>query len=312
MSMPLAQVTRRLRLLSEPLRLRILALLEAEELTVTDLVRILNCGQPSVSGHLGRLAEDGLLRDRREGRFTHYRACLPDPGDADAILLQELLARTQESEEAANDRAALAEVLAERPTAPPPGTLGRDYLPGRTWEGFSKALLAMLPPVRIADLGIGRGEITLLLAEHASRVVAVDRDPVLLEDARRRAQAAGLTDDRLSFRVGDVADPPVEPGEVDVFLMSQVLHELDDPAAPLAAARRLLGPGGRVVVLDLLAHRETWVLERLGHRRLGFSEAGLRALLEGAGFTEVDVRRVGRDKKPPHFVSLLGSGRVSP
>ena len=312
MDMPLAQVSRRLRLLSEPLRLRMLALLEAEELTVTDLVRILNCGQPSVSGHLGRLAEAGLLQDRREGRFTYYRADLPGPGATDAVLLAELLARTRESEEAANDRAALAEVMVERPTAPPPGTLGREALPGRTWEGFARALLTMLPAARIADLGIGRGEITMLLAEHGEYVVAVDRDEAVLSDVRRRARAAGLGDDRVSFRVGDVADPPLAPGEVDVFLMSQVLHELDDPAAPLAAARRLLGPGGRVVVLDLLAHRETWVLDRLGHRQLGFSQSALRQLLEAAGFVDVDVRRAGRDKKAPHFVSLLGFGRVSP
>lgn len=310
MDMPLAQVSRRLRLLSEPLRLRILALLEAEELAVSELVRILNCGQPRVSAHLGRLAEDGLLDDRREGRFTRYRARLPQAGEPDAALLAELLARTRESEEAANDRAALLEVIAARPTAPPPGTIGRDYLPGRTWEGFAKALLAMLPPLRIADLGIGRGEITLLLAERAEHVVAIDHDAVVLEDARQRAESVGL-DQNISFRVGDIADPPVEPGEVDVFLVSQVLHDLDDPAAPLVAARRRLGPGGRIVVLDLLAHRETWVRERLGHRRLGFSEAGLREMLVAAGFTDVDVRRAGRDKKPPHFVSLLGFGRVS-
>jgi len=309
MSMPLAAVSRRLRVLADPLRLRILALLSDEELTVSEIVRIVNCSQPRVSGHLGRLADEGLVSDRREGRFIWYVARHPAAGDEDGPLVAGLLDRIRGTEEAETDRSALREVLGERTTGPPPGTIGSDYLPGRTWEGFAKAMLAMLPPMRIADLGIGRGDITLLLAERALSVVAIDRDPDVLGEARARARRAGL-DDRISFRVGDVGAPPIERGEVDVWLLSQVLHLVPDPLAPLIAARERLAPGGRVVVIDLLAHPEHWVRERLGHLQLGFTEAELRTLLEQAGFVDVDVRRAARDRKPPHFVSLLAVGKT--
>ena len=307
--MPLTAVSRRLRVLADPLRLRILALLSLEELTVSEVVRILNCSQPRVSGHLGRLADEGLVTDRREGRFTWYAARLPGVDVEDGALITGLIERIAGTEEAVADRAALATVLAERPTGPPPGTIGGDYLPGRTWEGFAKAILAMLPPMRIADLGIGRGDITMLMAERALSVVAVDADREVLDEARERARRAGL-DDRIAFRVGDLSDPPIARGEVDIWLLSQVLHLVDDPAPALAAARDRLAPGGRIVILDLLAHGEHWVRERLGHRRLGFTEAALRQLLEDAGFVDVDVRRAARDRKAPHFASVLAVGRT--
>ena len=309
--MELAHVSRRLRILSDPIRLRILLLLQKQELTVTELVSILNCSQPRVSGHLARLGDDGLLEDRREGRFTFYSCRAPVDDVQEGGLLSALLNQTRQTTEAANDREAMGEVLASRPRHPLPGMLGRDYLPGRTWEGFATGLLAMLPPLRIADMGIGSGEITLLLAERAQQVIAVDPDPGRLEAASQRADRAGIGA-RIDFRQGDLSAPPIEAGEVDVFLFSQVLREEQDPGLSLQAARDRLAPGGRVVVLDLHAHGETWVTERLGHRHLGFSEAGMRRLLTEAGFEDVEVRRAGRDRKAPHFVSLLGRGSARP
>ena len=147
----------------------------------------------------------------------------------------------------------------------------------------------------------------MLLADRAERVIAVDKDPARLEDAKKRAERSGLGS-RIDFRLGDLAAPPVEPGEVDVFFFSQVLREVEDPRSCLQAAYSLLPPGGRIVVLDLLAHGESWVEERLGHRHLGFTDAGLRGLLTETGLEDVDVRRAGRDRKAPHFVSLLGFG----
>ncbi|MAG58604.1 MAG: hypothetical protein CMJ83_20130 [Planctomycetes bacterium] len=302
---PMETLIRRLRALADPMRLRILHLLGLEEVTVTELTRILNCGQSRVSGHLGRLAEEGLVVIRREGRFQYYSrsedAALADPA------LAALLTQAAATEAAEVDGDALREAVAARPTGPPPGSLGRDYLPGRTWEGFARALLAMRGARRIADLGIGRGDITLLLAEGAEHLIAVDDDADTLAEARRRAEDAGLQD-RISFRSGDVANPPIEVGEVDLWLLSQVLHLLGDPGSALSAAHARLPSGGRVIVLDLLAHQEAWVQSRLGHHQTGFTESALRALLSDAGFQDVNVRRAARDRKPPHFVTLLATG----
>lgn len=302
--MPLETLTRRLRTLGDPVRLRVLALLGREELTVSELVATLNCAQPRVSGHLARLHEEGLVKARRAGRSVHYRL-----DDGDHPLLRSALEDFRETEEARLDDAALDDVLKARPTAPPPGTIGRDYLPGRTWEGLARALLALMPAQRIADLGIGRGDLTLLLAESAERLVAIDHDAEKLRRAEERAHRAGI--DHVEFREGTLEDPPIAPGEVDLWVLSQVLHLVDDPAAALAAAAAKLEPGGRVVVLDLLAHRETWVRERLDHRGLGFTESGLEKLLIDAGFADVRVSRVARDRKPPHFVTLLATGRTA-
>ena len=117
---------------------------------------------------------------------------------------------------------------------------------------------------------------------------------------------AGLAN--VDFRQGDLRDPPIARAEVDLWILSQVLHLLEDPETALAAAADRLAPGGRVLVLDLLAHDEAWVRARLGHARLGFGEEELARLLAGAGFGNVVVERVSRDRKPPHFVTLLGVG----
>jgi DNA-binding transcriptional ArsR family regulator len=303
--MALDALTRRLRTLADPLRLRVLHILGQGELTVTELTQVLNCGQPRASSHLARLLEEGLVATRREGRYLFY-ALVPQ-GDGDAWAAS-LLLRAGATKEALVDAEALRGVLARRAGSLPPDTLGRDYLPGRTWEGFARAVLQMLPPRRIADLGIGAGDISLLLARRAERVIGVDHDPRALADLAARAEALGLAD-RLVLREGDLVDPPIEPHEVDVWLLSQVLHLVAEPARALRAAASRLEPGGTVVVLDLLAHTESWVQARLGHQHMGFTEKDLNRLLEDAGFQDIRIERAARDRKPPHFVSLLAVGR---
>jgi len=160
--------------------------------------------------------------------------------------------------------------------------------------------------IRIADLGIGSGELSLLLASGAANVIAVDRDADVLGRARNRARQAAASN--IEFRQGDLCDPPIEKGEVDLWFLSQVLHLLPDPLQALVAARERLPEGGRVLVLDLLAHEESWVCEQLAHVHQGFGEAELAGLLQSAGFRDVRVERVARDRKPPHFVTLLGTG----
>lgn len=294
------QLARNLKVLGDPLRIRILGVLQEQELNVSELAEIFNAGQPRLSTHLARLADAGLVAGRREGRHTYYgtvREALPEP----------LFAGLRASPEFRTDRDALRSVLRRRRDTPPPGSLGRDYLPGRTWEGFAKALLAVLPPLRIADLGIGSGEMTVLLARAAGTVIAVDSSQEVLRRAQERVARAGL--ENVQLRAGDFREPPIRRGEVDVWLLSQVLHLVEDPERALKAAADRLEPGGRVVVLELLAHHESWVLERLGHRLQGFGEEDLTRLLEDAGFLDVSVERVSRDRKPPHFVTLMAVGR---
>lgn len=276
------------RTLGDANRLRILALLAREELSVSELQELLGVGQSTVSGHLAQLKRAGLVAARRDGSHSRYLPAAP-PGEDD---LAALLAATPLDDA---DRHALDRVLARR-AAPEPEGLGPDYLPGRSWEALAHLLLGLLPPLCVADLGVGTGRLTRLLAGSARRVIAVDTDPAAL---------VGLAPP-IETRPGRLEDPPLAPGEVDLVLLSQSLHCVDDPVAALRACRRALVDGGRVAVLDLAPHPHAWVRSRLGHRHLGFAD--LAGMLTEAGFAEVRCSVVHQDRRAPAFTTILGVG----
>jgi ArsR family transcriptional regulator len=296
-----------LRLLGDPLRLRILALLSVQDLSVSDLVSALNLAQPRISTHLARLSEAGLVSSHREGRFLLYglaAECRPLGSGLASRILQEFL----DQPEAQTDRASLKNVLRAREIQTPVGTLGRAWVPGRTWESFARLLLKLLAPLRIADLGCGEGDMAMLLASAGASVVGVDHDETAIQRAQAEAKRQGCAE-LADFRVGDIKAAPIRRGEVDHVLISQVLHCVPDPGPLLAAAAKLLPRGGRLFVLDLKSHQESWVLDSPGHLCLGFDEAELRQLLLGAGLQDVDVQVASKDRRPPHFLSLLATGR---
>ena len=154
--------------------------------------------------------------------------------------------------------------------------------------------------MRVADLGCGEGYLTVETSRWASRVIAVDRSPEVLKRARdARVAAAGRA--TSIWKRGELEKLPIRDGTVDVALLSQALHHAADPARALQEAVRILSPGGRVLVLDLREHGETWVRERLGDRWLGFSDDALRRLLADAGLADVKVTtaRGGRAIRSP-------------
>jgi ArsR family transcriptional regulator len=156
----------------------------------------------------------------------------------------------------------------------------------------------------VADLGVGTGQLTRLLARHAALVIAVDQDPAVIQRLSGPETDAG----RLVGRVGTIEAPPLERGEVDLVLLSQSLHCVDDPAAALVAVHARLAPGGRVAVVDLAPHEHGWVRTRFGHRHLGFADLG--GMLVAAGFSEVRSEVVHRDRVSPAFTTVLATGRV--
>ncbi|HKS17301.1 MAG TPA: methyltransferase domain-containing protein, partial [Planctomycetota bacterium] len=164
-----------------------------------------------------------------------------------------------------------------------------------------------LPKWRVADLGCGAGQLAIEIAAWADWVVGIDRDAPVLKKARHRARLRGVGNVR--WREGTVERVPLTDRSVDVALLSQVLHAVEDPAQALAEARRILVPGGRILVLDLRAHKETWVVPRLGHVRLGFVPSELRRLMKDAGFRRVRVRP-GEGKRGDPFRVLVADGRV--
>jgi ArsR family transcriptional regulator len=305
----LTGTSRLLKALADETRLRILNLLAQEELSGTDLMEILNTGQSRVSTHLNLLKEVGLVLDRREGRRTLYSIA---PGPAAAVLDQ-VLRDNEGAPELAADLAGL-EVLREARRAQKrayfdrvAASFGEQLLPGRTWEGLARALLRLAPRARYADLGIGDGLLTLMLAEVADVVTAVDISPAMLEQLTARAKQKGIAN--IETVTGDIESLPLPDRSHDVVVLSQALHHANDPARALAEAHRILVPGGALLVLDLLAHGEEWVRDKLEHVHLGFTEPDLQRSIAGAGFVAVSVQRAARDPQPPHFMTLVASAR---
>jgi ArsR family transcriptional regulator len=304
--MELPDSTRLLKALGDENRLRILNLLAREELHGSDLMEILNMGQSRVSTHLNLLKEVGLVVDRRAGRRSYYSL------RGDAPLVGEVLDNCGHSPEFLADVAGL-EALQERRKQEARSYFDRvakgfgdANLPGRTWEGLCRSMIQLLPRARYADLGIGDGLLTMMLAEIAEEVTAVDVSREMLDQLEQRAAQKGLTN--IVTALGDIDELPLADGYFDIVVLSQALHHSEQPRRALQEAARVLKPGGRLLVIDLLAHNEEWVREKLQDRQQGFTESKLAALLVGAGLEQVSVQRVARDPHPPHFMTLVATG----
>ena len=292
------------RMLSDPTRLRLLRLVAREELTAGELTEIVEAGQSTVSRHLAMLRDAGLLAERREGRFVFY-SLVPAAGRPDgpwsALLLP--LAGAQDRH---GDLARLADVLrsrAEDSSDLPDGAAKPAYVPGRSWAAWAQALCWLVPPgMRAIDLGCGDGALTLEIARFADEVVGVDRNAALLARARSLCERRGARN--ATFVEGDVESLGFEDGSFDLAVMSQTLHCLEVPGKALAEAARVLAPGARLLVLDLLPHTHEWAREKLGHEHLGFAPEALKGLLKDAGFAGVEVERVPARPREPFRVAL--------
>ncbi len=295
------------RLLGDEARLRILRLLAAERLNVTELTAVLGIAQSGVSRHLGLLKDSGLVDEQREAGYTYYSA---SRGGSEAVRDVWTLLTSQF--EAADDpvsradEARLKEVLRLRKESFATHGAGEHQLvPGRSWAAWARALGMLLPPLRVADLGCGEGYLTVETARWARTVIAVDRSPEVLARAQALAARRGVAN--IEWTVGDLEALPLQSGSVDIALFSQALHHAADPRAALAEAHRVLVPGGRVLLLDLRRHTEAWVRERLGDRWLGFEDDQLARFIAEAGFGDGRVR-VGSRLPGDPFTVLVASG----
>ena len=304
--MTIAPYFRTLRLLGDEARVRILRLLQAEELSVAELQEILGMGQSRISMQLSQLKQAGLVEVRKSGQKSLYRLT----GRGSEPVISETLRRGgEEIPAAAQDTAALRFVLQKRKDRlrdyfdELAGRFGRHYMPGRNWKGLAEMLLKLMPPLVIADLGAGEGTVSLLLAQRAKRVVAVDHSGKMREYAMdvARRNAVG----NLDYRVGDLEALPIGDAEVDLALFHQSLHHALHPIDAVREALRILRPGGQVAILDLLKHSVEEARELYADVWLGFSQVELVGLLEDAGFTNPDVSAVHREEEAPHFETLL-------
>ncbi len=304
-------IVKMLKVVADPNRLRILLLLKAEELSVAELQEILGMGQSTISTHLSQLKQAELVEDRRIGKSNLYRVSSAAP--AGSSPLGEILDQAKnEIPEAAPDQAAMRRVLRKRQDKTRAffdsvaGRLGKDYVPGKSWKGLAEVLLRLMPPLVVADLGAGEGASALLLAQRAKKVIAVDSSARMIEVGREQAQRHGVKN--IDYRLGDMEEIPIGDGEVELVFFSQSLHHALHPERALAEAARILVPGGRIMILDLVRHRFEEARELYADEWLGFSEAELESMLQNAGFENVEAAVVDKEPDSPQFQTLLVVG----
>jgi len=290
------ELSQSFRALGDPTRLRILRLVARAPLNVSELVSLIGVAQSSVSHHLGKLKGLGLIREERQAGFTYYSLAL-EPTDARWPLIR--LAREAPDEE--GDLARLEDLLRMR--ADRQALNERLLEPGQSWFLWAGALSSLLPALDVADFGCGTGVLSVSMARWASRVWAIDQSEAALVQARERAAREGLSN--ISFLREDLHRLSLPTGERDLVVISQSLHHVESPPAVLAEAARILKPGGKVVVLELMPHDERWVLERLGHRHLGFAPETLENAMREVGFGSLSRETHAREGASPFRVFLL-------
>ena len=299
-----------MRLLSDPTRARIIFLLSRGELSVGELQEILGMRQSRISTHLSLLRKAGLAVDRRDGKNSFYALTESLPAGVQKILEAAIQATAQDPLTLADQRALkrLAEkrrrrteqhfnLVAER--------LGKNYCPGRSWESIGQMLLLLTPRVKIADLGAGDGTVSRLLARQAEFVHCIDNSPRMVELGRSLAKKEQLKN--VDYVLGDIEKVPLADRSVDIALLSQALHHAENPKKALAEAFRILKPGGRLLILDLRAHRFEKAREIYADRWLGFKENDLHDWLDEIGFIRPEVRVVAKETQEPGFETLLGT-----
>jgi SAM-dependent methyltransferase/biotin operon repressor len=295
-----------LKLLSDPTRLRILMLVENEALSVAELQEVLGMGQSRISTQLSQLKIEGLVTDERSGKNNIY-SCAAESG-----LMEVARLAAAEVPEVAADESALRHLLRKRKDSARAyfdelaGRFGKDYVPGRSWKALAEALIKVLNYRVVADLGAGEGTLAQLLAQRAEQVIAVDLSPKMVEFGQELAIQNGLKN--LEYRLGDIENPPIEDASLDLAILSQALHHAEHPQRALDSAFRILKPGGRLIVLDLVQHHFEEARELYADRWLGFSESDLAAMLEKSGFRQIETVVADRETEAPKFQTLLGIG----
>jgi ubiquinone/menaquinone biosynthesis C-methylase UbiE len=290
-------LVRTLKAMADPLRLRVLAAVAEEELTVGDVQEVVASVQSSVSRNLAILRDAGFVQDRKEGTSVYFsvRQDMPEPARE---LFKSLQPRLEQLPEARNDRARLQGCRRRRLSR------SQDYFESLAgdWERIrnsylddrvaSLAIEKLLPSnLVIADIGCGTGSLTFELARFARKAIGVDLSSEMLRHARKVAHKKEI--DNVDFKLGDALKLPLQSRSVDAAFCVMVLHFLRDPQRAVAELCRITRPGGTVVVLDLVRHDQTWMREQMAHLWLGFEQSSVRNWFREAGVAAVDYELTG-------------------
>ena len=300
-----------LKTLSDPTRLRLLALLMREELAVAELQEILGMAQSRISSQLALLRQADLVTDRRDGKKAFYSLRLDLP-PTQLALLRSAVESVAALAVMGEDRDNLDRILQKRRRQSEQyfnliaGKLGKGYCPGRSWEAIGHLALRLVPSIVVADRGAGEGLISQLIARRAAKVWCIDNSPRMVEVGTELARKNGLAN--LTYKLGDIEAVPLPDKSVDVAILRHALHHAQHPQQAVNEAYRILQPGGQLLVLDLHKHTFEKARELYADVWLGFKESALHGFLKKAGFQKVEVTAVAKEPNEPFFETLLATG----
>ena len=300
-----------LKLLADPTRVRILRILRKEKLSVAEIQNVLGMGQSRISSHLSQLKSSGLLKDERFGKNIFYELIEPHEVEREALnrIFAVIDSASKEIPECFEDSEALKLALEKRSDKARAyfdelaGNFGQKYVPGRSWKSLAEMLLQIMDPGIVADLGSGEGTLTQLLAQRATKVIAIDSSNKMISYASKISQENGYNN--IEYRLGDIESPPIDDGTVNLTILSQALHHTTKPQIAIDEAFRITAPGGRVVILDLLRHDFEQAHELYADVWLGFTEIELIEYLKNAGFISIQTAIVDKEQQAPHFETLM-------
>ena len=294
-----------LKVLADPTRVRLLAILEFEELTVAELASITGLAQPRVSTHLAKLKEFDLVRDRRSGVSAYYRFNDKDLEQAERSLWQALRAGTDDPL-LRQDYERLSAVLAQRADDENwpdtvAGDMERHYSPGRTWEALARTALPLIEPSEVLDIASGDGVLAELFAPYAKRYVCIDSSAKVVLAATERLKKWPS----VSVVKADMHDLPFDHPQFDLVLMMHALSYTKKPAVVIEEAARVLKPRGQLLLSCLHKHGHRTAVEPYGHENLGFTQKDLIKFAEKAGLKLKHCEVVSRERRTPHFEILM-------
>ncbi len=291
------EFVRTLKALADPLRLRILAAVAEEELTVGEVQDVVASMQSSVSRNLAILREAGFVQDRKEGTSVYFsaRRNMPEPARE---LFKSLQSRLGDIPEVKKDQARLEQTRRRR------WQRSQGYFESLAgdWERIrqsyfddrvtSLSIEKLLPrDLSLADIGCGTGTLTFELARFARKVIGVDLSPEMLRRARDVAKQRELGN--VEFRQGDALKLPLDSRSVDAAFCVMVLHFLPDPERAIAGLCRIVRPGGSVILVDLVLHQQEWMREQMAHQWLGFNRSSIEEWFRAAGAESIDYDLTG-------------------
>ena len=302
----------RLKVFADATRVRLLALIEREELTVAELSAITRLAQPRVSTHLAKLKDAGLVRDRRAGVSAYYRFEESALDGAQRALWTTLREGSDDPllrQDADRVPSVLALRAADQNWADSvAGDMERHYSPGRTWEAMARSALPLLEPGDVLDVASGDGVLADLLAPQSHRYVCLESSTKVVLAASERLRKLK----NVEVQEGDMHALPFDDAHFDLVVLMHALTYADEPARAVAEAARVLRPGGRLLLTSLARHEHRSVVESYGHVNLGFSEKDLQKFASKAGFSITSCETVTRERRPPHFEVIALIARKPP